>query len=336
MATPATFQKAEDEFFLLRGKLQAGRITREQFDLAVKGLTIQDDQGRYWTIGGNTGKWYVHDGRAWVEATPPGTAGAPEPLPPPPAIAKMKRSTPLALIGLGLVVVLGLCGGIVLLFASSQGLLRISLGSSTNTPAPALAPPTLRAPVAPVVVVAVSTPSASPTLAAAPATTPPTAAPSSTPAGTAALTPTPTVLPAMTLTRAPVTLTAAPVVPTATLWPGLFVGGIKIDPTEPKDRQAPTFKVTFLNTLGLTVQSRWFVKIFRPEQRQSFGETAKVNSDIPSGTTELVSIANWKGVAGEPCNAYSARVFYEAPDGTILEFLKPGGGMLSFNFAVCR
>jgi hypothetical protein len=339
MATPATFQKAEDEFFLLRGKLQARRITREQFDIAVKGLTIQDDQGRYWTIGGNTGKWYVHDGRVWVEASPPGTLGSPDLLPPPPEATRSQGSIPLVLVGFGLVVVLALCGAIGLFFVSSQDLLRISLGSPTNTPAPVIALPTLPAPFTPVVLVVTSTPLATATPTLAEPTAPPTATRSSTPPPTAPPTATPSstpVPPTVTPSSTPAPPTATRAFPSATIWPGLFVAGVQLDPPEPKDRQTPTFKVTFLNTLGQTVQYRWFIKIFRPEQKQSFGETAKLNSDIPPGTTVLAAVPNWKGVAGEPCNAFTARVFYQAPDNTILEFPKPGGDTFAFYFWVCQ
>ena len=73
------FRQAEDQYFLLKGQLETGRITREQFDAALKELMIQDAQGRYWMIGADSGKWYVHDGSAWVEASPPSP-----PRPPPP------------------------------------------------------------------------------------------------------------------------------------------------------------------------------------------------------------------------------------------------------------
>jgi hypothetical protein len=45
------FQQAEDEFLRLKGRLAAGRITREQFDAALKELIVQDAQGRCWMIG---------------------------------------------------------------------------------------------------------------------------------------------------------------------------------------------------------------------------------------------------------------------------------------------
>lgn len=80
----ARFQKAEDEYFKLKGQLGAGRITHEQFEGALKEALVEDDQGRYWMLGVDTGKWYVHEGATWVEAIPPGmgTDITPPPLDP--------------------------------------------------------------------------------------------------------------------------------------------------------------------------------------------------------------------------------------------------------------
>ena len=68
------FQEVEDEYFRLKGQLQSGRITREQYEAALKDLMIQDAHGRRWILGVNDAKWYMNDGSLWVEATPP--AGA--------------------------------------------------------------------------------------------------------------------------------------------------------------------------------------------------------------------------------------------------------------------
>lgn len=64
------FRKAEDEYFRLKGRLSAGHLTQAQFDAAMKGLMIQDGQGRYWTIDANTGRWLVHNGQTWVQGQP--------------------------------------------------------------------------------------------------------------------------------------------------------------------------------------------------------------------------------------------------------------------------
>lgn len=66
----ASFQRAEDEFFKLKGQVAAGRITQAQFEEQLRALVVQDAQGRYWMLGADSGKWYVHDGTSWVERTP--------------------------------------------------------------------------------------------------------------------------------------------------------------------------------------------------------------------------------------------------------------------------
>lgn len=65
-----TFQQAEDEYFKYRGQLATGRITQAEFERRLHDLMVQDSQGRYWLLGAASGKWFVHDGQAWVEATP--------------------------------------------------------------------------------------------------------------------------------------------------------------------------------------------------------------------------------------------------------------------------
>ncbi len=71
------FRRVEDEYFRLTGQLAVGRMTREQFEAALKNLMIQDAQGRYWMIGAQGGKWFVHDGQRWVEAEPPRSSAPP-------------------------------------------------------------------------------------------------------------------------------------------------------------------------------------------------------------------------------------------------------------------
>lgn len=67
------FRKSEEEYFRLRGQFATGRMTREQFEAALNELMVQDAQGRYWMLGVDSGKWYVHQGNNWVEANPFGT-----------------------------------------------------------------------------------------------------------------------------------------------------------------------------------------------------------------------------------------------------------------------
>jgi len=43
---------------------------------------IQDEQGRWWMIGYETGQWYYHDGTKWVRGEPPQVAVPVPPTPP--------------------------------------------------------------------------------------------------------------------------------------------------------------------------------------------------------------------------------------------------------------
>jgi Cohesin domain len=66
----AAFKRSEDEYFKLKGQLATNRITQAEFEAMARELMVQDSQGRYWMLGADTGKWYLHDGAQWVEGTP--------------------------------------------------------------------------------------------------------------------------------------------------------------------------------------------------------------------------------------------------------------------------
>lgn len=73
MQSDNLFKQTEDEYFVLRGSAELGRITREQFEAALRDLMVEDAQGRFWVLGADSGKWFVHDGQTWVEANPHAT-----------------------------------------------------------------------------------------------------------------------------------------------------------------------------------------------------------------------------------------------------------------------
>lgn len=121
------FRNAENEYFRLRGLLAAGRLTQPEFEAALKQLMPQDAQGRYWSLGVSDGKWYVHDGKAWVPSSPYSAASAMPPMPgagglPPPPSRQGRSKTILTVIAGALVVCL--CIAIGFLVATSTGLLR--------------------------------------------------------------------------------------------------------------------------------------------------------------------------------------------------------------------
>jgi len=66
-----TFSDVVEAFNTLKAKFQSGEISRQQFIDEMKKLRIKDDQGRFWMIGAQTGKWYFFDGKDWIQADPP-------------------------------------------------------------------------------------------------------------------------------------------------------------------------------------------------------------------------------------------------------------------------
>jgi predicted amidophosphoribosyltransferase len=70
IAPNEAFKKVEEKYSQLKSEFSAGRITCEQFDSALKDLMIEHG-GRYWMLGANSGKWYVHNGKNWVESDRP-------------------------------------------------------------------------------------------------------------------------------------------------------------------------------------------------------------------------------------------------------------------------
>jgi hypothetical protein len=148
------FQNAQEEYFRLRDRLANRKITEQQFQDALKQLTVQDAQGRYWTIAADSGQWLVHDGRNWVEATPPTMAFAPAatsqsaqypPVKPPATPARGVDKKLLLTFGGAIAVCVVLI--LVVTLAARLGVVKIGpvpslaptplLNRSTSTPTPA-------------------------------------------------------------------------------------------------------------------------------------------------------------------------------------------------------
>ena len=68
------FRDIEEAFSDLKRKFQAGEISRQEFVETMKKLRLKDDQGRFWMIGAQSGKWYYFEGKDWVQAQPPSQA----------------------------------------------------------------------------------------------------------------------------------------------------------------------------------------------------------------------------------------------------------------------
>ena len=65
------FREAEATFSLLRDKFKEKKISQQEFADSLKQLRIKDDEGRFWVIGAQSGKWYAFENGEWIEAKPP-------------------------------------------------------------------------------------------------------------------------------------------------------------------------------------------------------------------------------------------------------------------------
>ena len=72
-----TFTETEAEFRQLKTQYDAGDLSETDFKARLEELMVQDEQGRWWMIGYETGQWYVHDGEKWVRAEPPASQSQP-------------------------------------------------------------------------------------------------------------------------------------------------------------------------------------------------------------------------------------------------------------------
>jgi ribosomal protein L40E len=68
---PDQFREIEAAFGRLKEKFSEGKISQREFIASLKKLRIRDDEGRFWMIGAQSGKWYFFDGNDWAQAKPP-------------------------------------------------------------------------------------------------------------------------------------------------------------------------------------------------------------------------------------------------------------------------
>ncbi len=118
------FKEAESKYFELKGRLEAGALTPDQFSAEVAGLRVQDSEGRHWTIDASSGGWLQYDGTKWIPSQAPGGVSPPAGPPSPSAPARKGGPSPVLLIG-ALAVAALLClvslGGAGLILARSGG-----------------------------------------------------------------------------------------------------------------------------------------------------------------------------------------------------------------------
>ncbi len=75
--TARKFREVEQAVQTLRQQFAQGRITRHQLESELRSLMVTDEQGRWWTLGVDSSRWYRYDGREWIPDTPPQTSAQP-------------------------------------------------------------------------------------------------------------------------------------------------------------------------------------------------------------------------------------------------------------------
>ena len=77
------FAEADRQYVELKQLCDAGTLSAEAFDQALKELMVQDAQGMWWAKSRNTGEWNYHDAAtgAWIAGQPP--VSQPPVAPPP-------------------------------------------------------------------------------------------------------------------------------------------------------------------------------------------------------------------------------------------------------------
>lgn len=68
------FRVVESQVTQLRQQYAQGQITRAQLETQLREHVVMDGQGRWWTIGVDSNRWYRYDGREWIPDTPPQTS----------------------------------------------------------------------------------------------------------------------------------------------------------------------------------------------------------------------------------------------------------------------
>lgn len=64
------FRETEAQYNELKERHQRGELNAQEVKAELKRLMLQDEDGKYWMLGGKSGKWYVHDGNQWQESDP--------------------------------------------------------------------------------------------------------------------------------------------------------------------------------------------------------------------------------------------------------------------------
>lgn len=140
---------------------------------------------------------------------------------------------------------------------------------------------------------------------------------------------------------APGDLPPAPPPPTATptrtptFAPGVFALDLRTEPNPATRGSDLKFYVTFVNTTGSPQTTRWNVYLFKPGDRNSYGEVTQTTTTLANGINEYPSLGVWKLPLGGPCEDFVARVGWFDNENKVKMFVKFENQTFEKPFAVC-
>ena len=117
--------------------------------------------------------------------------------------------------------------------------------------------------------------------------------------------------------------------------PGVYVLGVRTEPAPPRRREDIAFDVTFQNTTTSPQSYRVVVYAYRPDQKNSFGETPAGNLGIPNGTAEQKAFGVWRLTGPGGCEDIVVRVGWQDDTKKITLFSRPDGKVFEQLMAVC-
>jgi hypothetical protein len=360
------FQDAETKYRELKAQHDAGKLSDADFEVEVGKLRLQDEQGRWWQIGVQTGDWYVHDGQKWNKQKPPTAMSTP----PPPAPVVEKPAAPSPVVekkpdapkvdkpkggsslparlfsskpagrdsGLSRPVLIGIIAGVAIIilllliggYFVINNVLGVASAKPTMTPTRAIA--ILPSPTVPVVL---------PTLR--PTDTP---LPPPSPIVTATV---PLTITAPTRTRAPAsaataTATRRPVTPTVTVPnvpPGVYATKLETIPPKVNLGDQIGFKLTLLNTTGTSQTYTIMIKVYKcPEQceefKSAYGETLRASFTAPPGTSTFTSSQNINIGIGISCDLVAIPHYIDPTNQAVIPFKTTNNNALYQGIKVCQ
>ncbi len=133
--------------------------------------------------------------------------------------------------------------------------------------------------------------------------------------------------------------TAAPATNIPKPGPGLFVTGLRLQPSDqPQHNVDTTFYPTFVNNTNAVMTFQWRVYIFKADTPNvSNTDTGIQQTSFPVGSGEYQSPGTFKyGSTGNACDAFFARVGWLDQNNKITYFVTPDGKVFEKPFSVCN